>query len=179
MVKSCTDNILNVGWQRWRSFHTTRTDKTITLPYNSVQAQKEYSVFRKQFHVPREWKNNEHFKPLLERSYVTSDTKQTFLFIEEKLKALGYMESNNTMSHDYLHFMLVDMLAHNKELFLTEKEIKQIDIIKQLLGGNTPDFVIKKKQPRKKTLIIDIYVGDKDPSEIKAQYRKLGDEILD
>jgi len=135
--------------------------------------EKKYDIFRKKFHVPREWENKSDFKDLIDHKYDVSNTKESFEFIEKRLKSLGYMEDNQTMVHDYLNFMLVDILMKNKYIFITEKDLSKNDVLKKLLNDSTPDFVIKKSDRNKKTLIIDIYTGNKDTSSIKSKYRKL------
>lgn len=95
------------------------------------------------------------------------------LFIEERLKTLGYAEDNQAMVHDYLHYMLIDILVANKYIFITENDIRKSPVIKKVLNDTTPDFVIQRNEKIKKTLVIDIYVGNKEISEIKSKYRKL------
>ena len=138
-----------------------------------ISSDKQDDVFRKKFHIPSEWKKNAYFKDLIEHKYAISNTKQAFTYIEQRLKALGYMEDNNEMVHDYLYYMIQDMLIENKEVFITENIITREHDIKCLLNNSTPDFVIKRGNGRQKTLIIDIYVGEKDINEIKGKYRKL------
>lgn len=101
--------------------------------------------------------------------------REAFVEISTRLRRLGYMEDNNRMVHDYLHFMIKDLFDYHRETYITESEIRgSANIINGLLNGVTPDFILKKKNGRPKTLIIDIYVGDKPASEIKSKYRSLG-----
>jgi hypothetical protein len=139
-------------------------------PMDSAQ---EYKVFRKTFHVPRTWKDNANFSILLDHSYVRNDVVESFNLIETTLRKIGYGEDNKKMQHDYLHFMLLDLFAANGEVFVTEEDIRGNEAIKRLLRGTTPDFILKKNDSREKTLIIDIYVGEKVETEIKSKYRKL------
>ena len=133
-----------------------------------------YNVFRKTFHVPNEWKLLADMQYLVTHSYVKEQAKESFVTISKCLKRLGYMEDNNMMIHDYLHYMILDLLDKNEEVFLTENEIRGNNNILRLCAGNTPDFILKKKGDRQKTCIIDIYVGDKPSSEIKGKYKTLG-----
>jgi len=133
-----------------------------------------YSVFRKAFHVPNEWTQLEDMQYLVTHSYAKEEAKESFVIISKCLKRLGYMEDNNRMIHDYLHYMIVDLLDKNEEVFLTENDIRKNKNIQTLLAGNTPDFILKKKGNRQKTCIIDIYVGDKPTSDIKGKYKTLG-----
>ena len=48
------------------------------------------------------------------------------------------------MVHDYLHFMLADILDKNGEIYLTEDTLRLEQSILGLLGGMTPDFVIRR-----------------------------------
>eukprot|EP00742_Colponemidia_sp_Colp-10_P009162 GILJ01009965.1.p1 GENE.GILJ01009965.1~~GILJ01009965.1.p1 ORF type:complete len:255 (-),score=35.54 GILJ01009965.1:860-1573(-) len=133
---------------------------------------KQYSVFRKTFHVPKEWMRKPEIQDLVQHKYAVAQSEESFRLINTCLTKLGYNADNRSMVHDYLHYMIMDLLDKNGEIYLTENDIKQSENIhKLLLKGLTPDFIIKKKEPRKKTIIIDIYVGDKTASEIKGKYR--------
>ena len=134
----------------------------------------EYSVFRKTFHVPKEWMKSDNIKFLVEHKYVLSNTKEAFKEIKNKLKTEGYMEDNDAMIHDYMHYMIQDMLDRNKEIYITEKDIIKNPVIKDiLLDGLTPDFIIKSGNQRPNPLIVDIYVGNADITKIKGKYKKL------
>lgn len=134
---------------------------------------KLYDVFRKKFHVPSEWAKNPDMEKLTNYKYETSNAQVSFNDIAGLLRDLGYMQDNQMMVHDYLHYMLVDLLRKNGEIFVTENDIKGMGAVFKLLNNTTPDFIIKKNGAREKTLIVDVYVGNKDISEIKSKYRKL------
>ena len=136
---------------------------------------KIYPVFRKTFHIPSEWLKSDDITYLVNHSYGTIEARQAFVEISSRLRRLGYMEDNNRMIHDYLHFLLKDILDFNNETYITESDLRDSpNITRGLLNGVTPDFILKKNNGRTKTLIIDIYVGDKPVSEIKSKYRSLG-----
>ncbi|KAL9649754.1 hypothetical protein ABK040_009569 [Willaertia magna] len=120
----------------------------------------------------KEWDKNTDLKELIEHKYVASNTRDTFIFIEDKLKKLGYNEDNNKMVHDYLQNMIADTLLKNGETFITENDIRQMNTISALLNNTTPDFIIKSVDKRK-TLIIDVYTGEKDVIGLKSKYGKL------
>ncbi len=106
----------------------------------------------------------------MEHKYQVSNSVEAFKFIEKQFRQLGYMEDNRMMIHDYLHFMLIDLLQKNAEVFITEETIRDNSTIQRLLKNTTPDFVIKSKDKRR-TVIVDIYVGDKELNSIKSKYR--------
>ncbi|KXZ53440.1 hypothetical protein GPECTOR_7g1338 [Gonium pectorale] len=134
----------------------------------------EYPVFRKVFHIPSKWMENEHIRYLVEHTYAKENTDEALQMITSKLKELGYMEDNAKMVHDYLCFMTQDLLDKNGEVYVTEDDIRESEPIKRLMGGMTPDFAIKKRGNRDKTIILDVYVGNKDPSDVKGKYKTLG-----
>lgn len=135
---------------------------------------KKYSVFRKAFNIPSEWETKEDIKFLTEHQYATKDTQETLKEIHTRLKRMGYVEDNDAMIHDYIHYMIKDLLDKNKEIYITENTIKSNDLILNFLLNTTPDFIIKSnKEKNRKTLIVDIYVGGKKDESIKSKYRKL------
>lgn len=135
---------------------------------------KKYSIFRKAFHIPSEWETKEDIKFLIEHRYATKDTQETLREIHTRLRRMRYAEDNDAMVHDYLHYMIQDLLDKNKEIYITEKDIKSNDLIWGFLLNTTPDFIIKSNIDKKrKTLIVDIYVGNKKDESIKSKYRKL------
>ncbi len=137
-------------------------------------AERSYPVFRKAFHIPSEWLKSEDISFLVNHSYETMQAREAFVEISTRLRRLGYMEDNNRMIHDYLHFLIKDLFDYNQETYITEVEIRgSATITNGLLNGATPDFILKKKNGRPKTLILDIYVGDKPTSEIKSKYKSL------
>ncbi|KAL9647997.1 hypothetical protein ABK040_016688 [Willaertia magna] len=78
---------------------------------------------------------------------------------------------NDNMIHDYLYYMISKMLINNNQVFIGGKEASENIILTALLGkDNHPDFIIKKNKERTKTIIIEIYCGNKDLNEMKAKY---------
>jgi hypothetical protein len=135
---------------------------------------KKYSVFGKAFHIPSEWENKDDIKFLTEHQYATTDTQKTLKEINTRLKRMGYAEDNDAMVHDYLHYMIKDLLDKNHEVYITENDIKSNNLILNFLLNTTPDFIIKSNSEKaRKTLIVDIYVGGKKDESIKSKYRKL------
>jgi hypothetical protein len=132
-----------------------------------------YPVFRKTFHVPRAWLQDEDMAYLVHHWYARDSAAEAFLKISSHLKRLGYMEDNDRMIHDYLHYMLQNLLDVNGEVYITEDVIRGNAAVRQLLGGTTPDFVLKKNGTRAKTTIVDIYVGKQPVSDIKGKYKAL------
>jgi hypothetical protein len=135
---------------------------------------KKYSVFRKAFHIPSEWANDENIKFLVEHEYATKDTQSTLCEIHSRLSNIGYAEDNDAMIHDYLHYMIMDLLDKNGEVYISENDIKTNGIVKKFLLNTTPDLVIKgNKNKHRKRLIVDIYIGDKKDDNLKSKYKKL------
>ncbi|PNG99653.1 hypothetical protein TSOC_014564 [Tetrabaena socialis] len=132
-----------------------------------------YQFFRKSFHVPRKWAEDERIAYLTEHRYAKIESAMALTNITSKLKELGYMEDNNAMVHDYLDYMTQDLLDMNGEVYIIETELRDNETIKALLGGTTPDFIVKKSGSRAKTVILDVYVGDKQESEVKGKYKAL------
>ncbi|KAL9654713.1 hypothetical protein ABK040_008510 [Willaertia magna] len=80
--------------------------------------------------------------------------------------------TNDNMIHDYLYYMISKMLINNNQVFISGKDAShQHNIFTALLGqDNHPDFIIKKNKERTRTIIIEIYCGNKDLNEMKAKY---------
>lgn len=89
----------------------TENDSKMNGVLGQIEVAKRYSFFRKHFHVPSMWMKNQHFVELCEHRYETKDHKSAFTFIEERLRTLGYSEDNQRMLHDYMHYLLVDLLT--------------------------------------------------------------------
>ena len=134
-------------------------------------------AFSKAFHIPSEWLTLDDIMYLVNHSYCTEPSDRALMEIMEissRLKRLGYMDADHSMVHDYVHFLLKDLLDHNGETYITGTDIRgSVRIADGLLRGTSPDFILKKNNGREKTLIIEIYVGDKLASEIKSKYRRL------
>jgi len=137
-------------------------------------ANKKYSVFRKSFHIPSMWTDNENIKFLVNHEYATTDTEETIKEIHRRLSEEGYANDNDSMIHDYLHYMIMDLLDKNGEIYITEKDINKNSEIKELLLGTTPDLIIKgNKEKNRKRLIVDVYIGDKKDNNVKSKYKIL------
>ena len=135
-------------------------------------------MFRKKFHIPSALMNNETFQNLVEHKYMTSEAQNTFTYIEESLGTLGYIDDNERIIHDYLHFMVMDLLRSENIVFITENEIRNNELIHQFFGELTPDLVLQSDElrNRKKSVILDIYIGqsDKRIQEKRSKYKELG-----
>ena len=92
--------------------------------------------------------------------------------IRDTLKDMGYADDNQRMIHDYLHFMLMDLLDKNGEVYLTEDDVRAEPTITALLNGYTPDLIVKSRNKRDKPLIVDIYIGKKSSAENKKFYEQ-------
>lgn len=134
----------------------------------------EHNVFRKTFHVPREWMKKSQFQYLVNHRYVAENAKDALDHVKSTLSELGYMEDNHRMIHDYLHFMIMDLLDKNKEVYITEEQVRTLPCLLSLMNGMTPDFVVRRGNGRPKTMVVDIYVGDRPSSEVKNKYKTLG-----
>lgn len=128
-------------------------------------------MFRKKFYIPLAWRKNQNLINLIEFRYSphTSDMNEHFKDIKKILKEVGY-DKNETMIHDYIHESLSDLLKKHNIPHITETHLRQYKTTKlsgltQLLGGLTPDIIMKGK------LIVDVYVGCK--SDLKQKYNKL------
>lgn len=132
----------------------------------------DHDVLRKKFHIPCAWREKTEILELTEHRHAVTDAKDIFLFIEERFKRLGYMEDNDSMVHDYLHFMIADLLQEKGQVFLTKINLRESSPhLKKLLNGTNPDFIIQRENGREKTLILDVYNGKKDLNKIKGKYK--------
>lgn len=140
----------------------------------STIIKKTCDVPRKKFCVPREWEKNTEFMELMKYKYDMSTTKESLDFIENHLKSMGYtIEDNHRMLRDYLYFMLIDVLIKSDHVFITREDVDKSSILNKFLSASTPDFMIKRSERNKKTLIIGIYTGNGDINPIKSEYRKV------
>ena len=157
------------------AFNLDSTAPSLTCESQDAEESEEnmYDVFRNKFHVPQEWVNNPKFEPLLTHKYAVNNVEESSKLISRLLKDLGYVHANNNMMiHDYLHFMLIYLLKKNGEVFITERDLKQLEDVRKLLNNTNPDFVIRSRGERR-TTIVDIYVGAKDITDLKSKYKKL------
>ena len=144
---------------------------------NGAVKPKMYSMFRKRFHVPSAWNAVPAFVELVEHRYQTDAHAETFKFIEERLRKLGYGEDNQRMTHDYLHYLLVDLLTSENIPYVTETDISNMPEVRALLNNKTPDLILKSNgSTRPKPLIVDVFVGksEKEMSEKKSKYSSMG-----
>jgi hypothetical protein len=77
------------------------------------------------------------------------------------------------MTHDYLYYLLVDLLVAEGVPFVTETDIAMMPDLKDLLNGKTPDLILKSNgTTRKKPLILDVFVGrsEKEMVEKRSKY---------
>ena len=149
-------------------------DMSDAAPHMAEQMEIEnYKVFRKSFHVPEKWSMDDKFRQLFEHSYLAKDGAHAFEFVVGTLKEKGYLEDNDRMVHDYLHFMVSDLLASEGIPFITEDDIQNEPYLTSLFSDLTPDLIVKSAPPRR-TTIIDIYIGrdqaatDKKKSKYKS-----------
>jgi hypothetical protein len=138
---------------------------------DEIPSETRYEVFRKKFHIPSDWKSNENFDRLLRIQYSKSSVEQAFNDIRTSFRLMGYLEDNRRMVHDYIHYMIKDLLAYKRIPFLDENDFSDPsnEIIRKYFQDCTPDLLIQGKK------LIDIYVGYKDVASIKGKYRRFGD----
>jgi hypothetical protein len=147
-------------------------------PHDTDTIGQQYDVFRKKFHVPKAWDVNEEFKQLVEHRYFTSAANESFSFIAGCLQRMGYDNDNDAIVHDYLHFMICDLLASENIPFISEADIRQSAELTKLFANLTPDLIIKSapEYGRPKPYILDVYIGrsDKVIQEKKSKYKTIG-----
>ena len=129
-----------------------------------------YKVLRKAFHVPSAWMQLPPMQYLVNHTYARQDAFTAFVSIAQQLKCLGYDEDHSRMVHDYLRHMIHDLLDKNGEVFLTSDDIRKEPTVLSMLEHFTPDFIIKKSPARHKTILLDVYVGDKPAAEVRDAY---------
>ena len=117
---------------------------------------------------------NKSFLELCRQEYKVKDHMNAFVYIEERLRALGYREDNQRMLHDYMQYLLMDMLTAANIPFLTEEDMRE-PALNNLLDGKMPDLIIKSAGPesvRPKPLMMDVFVGksEKAMNEKKSKY---------
>jgi hypothetical protein len=138
---------------------------------------KAYRVFRKPFHIPSRWDQIEAFRRLVQHEYVQDSTVSALALVHKTLKEMGYVSNNDNdaMIHDYLHYMLMDLLADVGRPFIEEKELPKIVSLHPLFGSHTPDLIVKSGGTLSKPTIIDIYAGrmDREIEKKKAKYREM------
>lgn len=134
-----------------------------------------YTVFRKHFHIPARWAEEDAFKELAEHRYEKHEHISTFDFIESRLKKLNYHSDNRAMVHDYLHFLICDMLDAANVPYITEQDIKKAPALTLLLNNKTPDLIVEPKRPHL-PLAIDVFAGDRVETvdSKKEKYKSLG-----
>jgi hypothetical protein len=79
--------------------------------------------------------------------------------------------------HDYLYYMIMDLLQSENITFITENEIRESTELYKLLDGFIPDFIIKSDESkcRKKPMILDIYIGKNEDTvnKKKSKYQQM------
>src|SRR6185312_15955415 len=140
---------------------------------SSTSPATQHKIIRKEFHYPSAWDKNPHFTELLNHQYdpsIVTSHEATINFVSTKMKLMGYgLESSMFMKHDYLAYMLEDVLRKNGHVFLTEADMKDpkkpqeqdplIKNIRTALSSNpnklvTPDLFVPHGNNQ---LIIEVY----------------------
>ena len=134
-----------------------------------------YPVFRKRFHIPQRWAEEVAFKELAEHRYEKDEHVAAYDFIESRLKKLNYHSDNKSMVHDYLHFLICDMLDAAGVPFITVEDLKVAPALAVLLDRKTPDLIVEPAKP-KLPMAIDIFVGNRTESveDKKEKYKGIG-----
>lgn len=144
---------------------------------NSALPTKRYDLFRKKFYIPSKWASKQEFIDLASHTYATENAVLSLEFIRSRLEALGYLEDNDTMIHDYLHYTIIDLLVEERIPFLTEDDLRKSSSLATLFQNMTPDLVIKSNpsKGRLKPMILDVYVGnnEKQINDKKSKYKSL------
>jgi hypothetical protein len=99
------------------------------------------------------------------------------MFVVKTLGEKGYLEDNDRMIHDYLHYMISDLLTFEETPFITEDDIRAEESLCKLFSGLTPDLIVKSDPPRRRATIIDIYIGRGNQAVIdkkKSKYKSMG-----
>jgi hypothetical protein len=129
-----------------------------------------YPIFRKRFHVPSAWANHPAFQELNNYTYETHNHAETMNFVGSILKKLGYEGASVAMQHDYLCFMLEDLLTHRGVGFLSERELREDAALAEYIGAPgkpaTPDLVLAWQG---KWRLVDVYTGHQSLDDIKLK----------
>lgn len=113
---------------------------------------RKYDIFRKRFHIPRKWMESTPLVNLIRFNYTTDDLSQAMSDIENLHEKTVYPTMDNLqMLHDYLHFLLIDVLTHRGIPFVEECEMSS-EPFKSLLKC-TPDLLISGR------ILLEVYIG--------------------
>lgn len=85
-------------------------------------------------------------------------------------------DDNQRMMHDYLHYLLADLLIEEKIPFIMKHDLADMPDFRALLNNQTPDLIIKSNgTTRPKPLFVDVFVGksDKEMSKKKKKYSSM------
>ena len=121
------------------------------------------------------WTRNDSLNALFEHRYLVRNANETFDFVRTTLEAEEYLDNNHKMVHDYLHYMIMDLLDHEQVSYISKNEIKEYPPILELFNGLTPDLIVQSSMDRK-TSIIDIYSDSAEStvlSQKKSKYKSL------
>jgi hypothetical protein len=130
-------------------------------------------MFRNTFHIPQRWADDESFQKLFKNSYLAVGGMDAFHFVVGTLRGKGYLGKNDRMMHDYIHFMILDLLAFEGTSFITEDDIRGEEDLVKLFSDLTPDLIVKSSSDRR-TTIIDIYTSYDEMDKKKSKYRSMG-----
>ena len=107
-------------------------------------------------------------RKLLSYGYDVSNSENAFNFVYYIFQKLGYCDDNGYMLHDYIFYVICDLLTKNNIPFVTKDDIKNNKIITTYFDNNTPDLMIKDRK------IFDICITNEDTEHIKEKYEKFG-----
>lgn len=134
-----------------------------------LHALKDSSVVRENFStlrksLPKAWSNNSDFLELVAYGHDDNDKNVSYTFIEERLQSLGYADNNDRMVHDYIQFMIQDILTAEGTPFATNSDMKSNEHLMYLFHGQVPDLIVKsdKSRNRPKPMIVDVLVNVND-----------------
>ena len=137
-----------------------------------VEKLEKVKRFRMPFHVPEKWSADDKFGQLFGHNYLGNNGAQAIGFVVETLREKGYLK-NDRMVHDYLLYMISDLLASEGIPHITEDDIRAEPYLRSIFSDLTPDLIVKSSLHRR-TTIVDIYMGsdkavhDKKKSKYKG-----------
>lgn len=137
------------------------------------QQGEEYAFIRKLFMIPKKWKSNALFVAFANYRYTLADAPAAVVTLRTMLTAMGYADENSFMLHDYIHYLLMDMLDEEGGIFLTEADIRNSSSLLEEFNHTTPDLVIRTAST---PIIMDIYTGvSKEITRKKEHKYDIGD----
>ena len=127
-------------------------------------------VFRTSFHVPEKWSIDDKLRQLFDN--LATDEAQAFEFVVGTLQEKGYLEDNDRMVHDYLHYMVSDLLASEGIPYITKDDIRAEPYLTSLFSYLIPDLIVKSASSRRTTIVDINIVRDQAAADMKKSKYK-------